>query len=463
MPQDWQGRSGIKAKGILHDPERFNRRSFYQVWRMVIRCDGQTYVQLVGCQIFTQIFGKLTFDFYAYVRMLRGEGRNRAQQEGMGKIGWDANPDPAFECGFGEITNDIVIQAQHLPCIGSKGHACVSECELATGGVDEFCLQEIFQPPDLEADSRLRAAECFGGFREATEIHDGDKTAQQICGNVLDHDFYYKVLWKHIDNQFRKCLSTGYQFPDKGRFCVKRTDIEQLLKSDVPVVTPVIHVQDAAQALRNLDVLDGQGCPGAFLINHDFPVATFLPILREIRAVRPEMWLGINFLAQPGNIAFPILGELAREGADFDAYWADDGCIDERTTIQTDADDIARVRAESGWKGMYIGGVAFKKQRPVPEDRYADSARLAVPYMDVICTSGIATGHEADVSKIETFRAAVGDKPLALASGVTPENVHRYAPLVDLILVATGINYEGDFYNIDPARLSRLLEKTQRH
>lgn len=244
---------------------------------------------------------------------------------------------------------------------------------------------------------------------------------------------------------------------------MSRTPIEQLLKSDSPIITPVIHVQDAAQALRNLDVLEGQGCPGAFLINHDFPVAPFLPILREIRAARPDFWLGVNFLAQPGNVAFPILGDLAREGVLFDAYWADDGRIDERVEVQAEAEEIARIRAESGWKGLYLGGVAFKKQRPVPEEKYADSAKLALPYMDVVCTSGIATGHEADLSKIETFRAAIGDTPLALASGITPNNVHRYAPLVDMILVATGINYDNDFYNIDPARLAKLIVESKRH
>ena len=90
-----------------------------------------------------------------------------------------------------------------------------------------------------------------------------------------------------------------------------------------------------------------------------------------------------------------------------------------------------------------------------------EAARKALPYMDVVCTSGIATGQEADLTKIETFRAALGDAPLALASGITPENAHLYAPLVDIFLVATGINFDGDFHNIDPARLNALLEVTR--
>jgi hypothetical protein len=224
-----------------------------------------------------------------------------------------------------------------------------------------------------------------------------------------------------------------------------------------PAVTPVIHVVDLDQVLRNLDIVAAAGCPGAFLINHDFPMEPFLPLLRELRAARPDMWLGVNFLAQPGQVAFPVLGALARDGAVFQAYWADDGRIDERVDEQGEAQEIARIRAESGWHGLYLGGVAFKKQRPVAEADYATAAHTAKPYMEVVCTSGVATGHEPDLGKIRTFREALGTHPLAIASGITPENVAAYAPLVDMILVATGINFQDDFYNIDPARLTALL------
>ncbi|MCY3753396.1 MAG: adenine phosphoribosyltransferase, partial [Alphaproteobacteria bacterium] len=62
--------------------------------------------------------------------------------------------------------------------------------------------------------------------------------------------------------------------------------------------------------------------------------------------------------------------------------------------------------------------------------------------------------------KLRCFRAGVGDAPLALASGITPENARNYAE-ADAFLVATGINRSGDFYNIDPARLARLMRITR--
>lgn len=235
-----------------------------------------------------------------------------------------------------------------------------------------------------------------------------------------------------------------------------REEFHGLFATPGPVVLPVIHVLDEARTLRNIETLTAAGARGCFLINHDFGVDQFLPILRGVRAQCPDLWMAANFLAVTGREAFPVLGTLEKEGCRIDAYWADDARIDERADTQTEAEDIARVRAESGWDGLYFGGTAFKKQRPVANSGLADAVRLAVPWMDVVTTSGIATGEEADDSKVETFRRAIGDAPLALASGITPDNAHRYAQ-VDCFMVATGINEPGNFYDIDPARLSALL------
>jgi len=78
--------------------------------------------------------------------------------------------------------------------------------------------------------------------------------------------------------------------------------------------------------------------------------------------------------------------------------------------------------------------------------------------MDVVTTSGIATGNAAELSKINIFRRALPDTPIALASGITPENAGDYA-MVDCFMVATGINIDNDFYNLCPIKLRRLMTR----
>lgn len=236
-----------------------------------------------------------------------------------------------------------------------------------------------------------------------------------------------------------------------------RIEFHKLFKSPGPVVLPVIHVLDTARTVENVRILIGEGAHGCFLINHDFGIEPFMPIITEVRAAFPPLWMGINFLGVTGRDAFPVLGDLEREGCTTDAYWADDARIQEHADGQAEAEAISASRQVSGWSGMYFGGTAFKKQRPVDPEHYEAAARNACAFMDVITTSGVATGEEADLSKIEAFRAGVGDRPVALASGITPDNAQAYSD-VDCFMVATGINQPDNFYDIDRARLSKLMK-----
>ncbi|MEM6678760.1 MAG: adenine phosphoribosyltransferase [Pseudomonadota bacterium] len=239
-----------------------------------------------------------------------------------------------------------------------------------------------------------------------------------------------------------------------------RDDFHRLFETPGPVVLPVIHVLDEAQTLSNLDLALDAGAVGVFLINHDFGIEPFLPLIRAARRRAPEAWIGVNFLAVTGLKAFPILGELAAEGLRVDAYWADDARIDEAAVRQDEAEAITTARQHSGWDGLYFGGTAFKKQRPVAPADWTRAASIAAGCMDVVTTSGVATGEAAADGKIAAFRAGLrdrlGDHPLALASGITPENAWHYRD-VDAFMVATGINRPGDFYRIEPARLTDLL------
>lgn len=242
---------------------------------------------------------------------------------------------------------------------------------------------------------------------------------------------------------------------------MNRSAFRKLFKATGPAVLPVVHVSDARQTLHNIVTLRRAGAHGVFLINHDFEHAALVPVIRDVRRAHPDLFLGVNFLGVTGRDAFPVLGELQADGCPVDAYWGDDARIDERVEDQAEAGEIDAVRAASGWAGLYFGGTAFKKQRVVAAEDYARAAQTACRHMDVVTTSGIATGAAADVSKIGVFRAACGDHAMAIASGVTPDNVEHYAADVDAILVATGINLDDDFYNIDPTRLRALLERVR--
>lgn len=70
--------------------------------------------------------------------------------------------------------------------------------------------------------------------------------------------------------------------------------------------------------------------------------------------------------------------------------------------------------------------------------------------MDAVTTSGPGTGYAADIEKIRRMKQALGNTPLAIASGITPENIVNYLPHADCFLVATEIS--RNFTELDPVK-----------
>uniref|UniRef100_A0A1X7V2B1 HpcH/HpaI aldolase/citrate lyase domain-containing protein n=1 Tax=Amphimedon queenslandica TaxID=400682 RepID=A0A1X7V2B1_AMPQE len=173
---------------------------------------------------------------------------------------------------------------------------------------------------------------------------------------------------------------------EKGAF-------HRLFKTTGPAILPVIHVRSEEQAIRNSLLAASEGAQGVFLINHEFPYVQLLPIIVGVREKLPYLWIGVNFLGVTGDIAFKELGKLSSNGYQVDAYWADNGEVDERKPqIQEKAERIKSVREKSGWDGIYFGGTAFKCQRHIQDELVERAASIAIRYMDVVTTSGQATG-----------------------------------------------------------------------
>lgn len=163
-----------------------------------------------------------------------------------------------------------------------------------------------------------------------------------------------------------------------------------------------------------------------------------------VRDVHENAWVGLNMLDVPIRDA-PLLLAHAVDG-----YWSDISGVDDDMLL---ASEVKNAFIDNHYHGLYFGGVAFKHQKQ-PLNASA-AARVASDYMDVVTTSGPATGMPPDVTKVEEMARSVhsaGGK-IAIASGITPSNVKKY-PFIDCFLVSTGIS--EDFYHFNPS-LVRLL------
>lgn len=223
------------------------------------------------------------------------------------------------------------------------------------------------------------------------------------------------------------------------------------------VVLPVVHVENEEQALRNVEIAKRAGADGVFLINHSMTTAALLEIYNAVREKFFDYWIGLNCL---DITPLSVFSHVLPLRLDISGVWTDNAMISEINPHQSEARRILEIISEIGWRGLYFGGVAFKYQPLVNDLRLV--IREASCLMDVITTSGEGTGIAADVEKIKTIWDALDEGiPLAIASGITPENVSEYLPFVDAFLVATGISDSDTELNENKTRT--LVEKVHKY
>jgi len=211
-------------------------------------------------------------------------------------------------------------------------------------------------------------------------------------------------------------------------------------------VIPVIHYRSDPLALENAEIAFDAGAAGVFLINMKGPNRLLAPVSRAIKSRWPDKLVGINYLGMDPAEA------VKRNIADgLDMTWTDNQLTHSAQESWASAERV-RSAARRRPGHLVFAGVAFKHQDPEPRPDVAALAALKFGFIPT--TSGPATGVAAEVDQVASLRAALGAAPLAIASGITPENVAQFAPHLSHILVATGVS--SSFYALDFEKLYRL-------
>ena len=201
-------------------------------------------------------------------------------------------------------------------------------------------------------------------------------------------------------------------------------------------IIPVIHTIHLEQVQYNINLCQSNGIEDVMLISHrinnwkkaSFEFETYFNWIRE---TYPTMSVGINYLQLP---TLDAMNEAKRIG--FDYLWAD------KSYIRKDTLHEALLIKENKPNLKYFGCVAFKYQKP--EEDLEWTCKTATSFMDVVTTSGEATANAPSIEKIRTMKQYIGDMPLAIASGITPENKYLYEEWVDYFLVASSITGDGE-------------------
>ncbi len=127
------------------------------------------------------------------------------------------------------------------------------------------------------------------------------------------------------------------------------------------------------------------------------------------------------------------------------------------------AHDLMRDRALLGaGKIKVLADVNVKHSTPLGSARLNDEVCDLVERAgaDGLIVTGSATGRPTDVDELETVKAAAGDCPVFVGSGVSPESVESYRRLADGFIVGSYFKIGGEVTEVvDSGRVRGFMER----
>lgn len=211
---------------------------------------------------------------------------------------------------------------------------------------------------------------------------------------------------------------------------------------------PVVHIHNLPQVLINVELAKNAGADGVFLIDHYGRPPKFL-VKEIVSSFQDDTFsIGINYLMRSSKNAWALNGAKA---IGCKMFWSDDAGTD-ADNYEAYGNQILELQEESDID--FFGGIHFKYQQK-PNRTLSASLKRAFPYIKYPTLSGTGTGIPADLEYIKEAAQTWQDEQesishlknvifprtvgLAIASGVSINNVDSYLPYIDAFLVASSI------------------------
>jgi membrane complex biogenesis BtpA family protein len=130
--------------------------------------------------------------------------------------------------------------------------------------------------------------------------------------------------------------------------------------------------------------------------------------------------------------------------------------------IQSSAASLLRYRRAIGAERVQVWADVKKKHsaHAITQDVSIGETAAAVEFMraDAVIVTGAATGLEASDADLSNVRRHCR-LPIYIGSGVSAENLERYAPLADGFIVGSFFKKDGNWSEpVDPRRVERFMQ-----
>lgn len=213
-------------------------------------------------------------------------------------------------------------------------------------------------------------------------------------------------------------------------------------------VIPVIHHIDTQTTLRNAAICARTGAWGVTLISMDADNSELCALAEVIKYGYPNLKVGVNHL---GELAFDSIAQNLESDLDF--TWTDNQLVKDGIASEFAMQCSSLLQ---GKDHLLFSAVSFKYQ-----EKDLDPVRSALKTFElgfVPTTSGAKTGASADLEYLNKLSSIIPVKTLAVASGLTPENVLVQKQYLGFGFVATGVS--KDFNNLDENLLKEFIKNS---
>lgn len=153
-------------------------------------------------------------------------------------------------------------------------------------------------------------------------------------------------------------------------------------------------------------------------------------VLKYISEKYPDICYGINLL-HDDVLAFELAEKYHAKFIQLDSVA---GHLEEEEDKKFQA-FIENAREKC--RAFVLGGVRFKYQPYKSGRRLDEDLAIGMKRCDAIVVTGDATGQETNLEKINSFRRMIGDFPLFVGAGMTPENTGEQLAIADGAVVGS--------------------------
>ena len=259
--------------------------------------------------------------------------------------------------------------------------------------------------------------------------------------NVIDMLFVMKEIRKAEKNLLKKVF--GVTKPLIGMLHLKGESDEDVVR----------------RAKHEIDLFINNGVNGLVVENYFGNYYQMRMVLEYLSNRYPDFPYGVN------SLNFDSLGfDLAREfNAKFVQLDSVVGHIKPRDEASMEA-FMHQQRSKSEF--VVFGGVRFKYQPVLSEKTVEEDLIIAKDRCDAVVVTGNATGEETAIDKIKLFRQTLGNFPLIIGAGLTPNNAREQLRYADGAIVGSyfkdGHNDSGEVNQEYIRKLVKTFEEIRK-